>query len=165
MPKPNHMCPRCGAKLPVDRSCQQLCDELYGYTLTRGRGEFIHQHAVDAYAAQHIGKDTKPIALAAALIGLFLFADRGYTGRQVQQVHMDLGNHMKTWPLFEAPAKQAGLTVVEPLDVSPGPERDDKIKQWARAVWEMWRERHTDVERLLSESLQVSGGQRRPSRF
>jgi hypothetical protein len=125
-----------------------MCDELYAYTLSRDRGEFIHQHAVDAYAAQHIGKETKPIALAAALIGLFLFSERGRSGRQVQQVHMDLGNKMKTWPLFEAPADHARLTVMEPLSVPPGSERDDKIKQWARAVWDIWGERHMEVETL-----------------
>jgi hypothetical protein len=125
-----------------------MCDELYGYTLSRDRGEFIHQHAVDAYAAQHIGKDTKPIALAAALIGLFLFAERGYTGRKVQLEHMKLGNRMKTWPLLEAPRKYATLSAMDPLSVPPGPERDDNIRQWARAVWNMWREHHAQVERL-----------------
>jgi Family of unknown function (DUF5946) len=102
------VCPRCGAKLPARRSCQEMCDELYAYTLARDRSELIHQHAVDAYAAQHIGKDSKPIALAASLIGLYLFTARGYTGRQVQQVHMDLGNKMKTWLLFETPLNMPG---------------------------------------------------------
>ncbi len=153
----SQVCPRCGAKLPAGTSCQEMCDELYAYTLSRDRGEFIHQHAVDAYAAQHIGKDTKPIALAAALIGLFLFCERGHTGREVQRVHMDLGNKMKTWPLFEAPLEPARLTVMEPLSVPPGPERDERIKQWARAVWEMSRERHGEVEMLLGQALRRPG--------
>ena len=67
---------------------------------------------------------------------------------------MDLGNKMKTWPLFEAPAERARLTVMEPLSVPPGPERDERIKQWARAVWEMWGERHVEVERLLGQALE-----------
>ena len=148
MPEPFQVCSRCGANLPAGRSCQEMCDELYAYTLSRDRDEFIHQHVVDAYAAQHIGKDSKPIALAAALIGLFLFAERGYTGRQVQLEHMKLGNTMKTWPLFEAPEKYATLAVMDPLSAPPGPERDDKIKQWARAVWNMWEEHHMEVETL-----------------
>jgi Family of unknown function (DUF5946) len=128
-----------------------MCDELYAYTLAHGSREFIHQYVVDAYAAQHVGADTKPIAMAAALIGLFLFCERGYTGRQVQQAHMKLGNKMKTWPLFEAPAEHSGLTVTKPLSVAPGAERDETIKRWARAVWEMWRERHLEVENLLNQ--------------
>jgi len=61
---------------------------------------------------------------------------------------------MKTWPLFEVPEQPAKLNIRDPLDVTPGPERDHAIKLWARAVWEMWRERHSEVERLLSEGLQ-----------
>ncbi len=155
MVEPPQVCERCGAMLPAGRSCQEMCDELYAYTLARDRSEFIHQHAVDAYAAQHIGKDTKPIALAAALIGLFLFVERGYTGRQVQLEHMKLGNRMKTWPLFEAPGKYATLTVIEPLIVPPGSERDDQIKQWARAVWDGWKGRHAEVEMLYEGLLRL----------
>jgi hypothetical protein len=129
-----------------------VCDEVYAYTLTLGDGEFIHQHVVDAYAAQHVSNDTKPIAMAAALIGLYLFVERGYTGRQVQQAHMALGNKMKAWSLFEAPRQDATLTVVDPLSASPGPKRDQVIKQWARAVWAMWDEQHREVERLLSQA-------------
>ncbi len=132
-----------------------MCDKLYAYTLARDRGEFIHQHAVDAYAAQHIGAETKPVVLAAALIGLFLFVERGYSGREVQLEHMKLSNKMKVWPPFEAPKNHAGLTVMEALSVPAGAERDDKIKQWARAVWEMWRERHAEIEMLYEELLRL----------
>lgn len=142
-------CPRCGARLAEAQNCQALYDELSLYTFTRGREEFIHQHAVDAYAAQHVGEDTKPIALAAALIGLYLFAERNYSGLRVQQVHMQLGNKMKEWPLFPAPKQRATLTVADVLRAPEGNERDEMIRRWARAVWEMWRERHEEVEALL----------------
>ena len=143
----SNLCSICGGELPPSRTCQQLCDELYAYTLGLGDREFIHQHVVDAYAAQHVSSATKPIAIAASLIGLFLFVEQGYTGRQVQQVHMALGNKMKTWPPLETP-ERAALTVVNPLSASPGPLRDEAIKQWARAVWAMWQEQHGDVARL-----------------
>ena len=122
-------------------------DELFHYTLTHGGKEFIHQHVVDSYAAQHIGP--KPISLAGALIGLYLFVERCFTGREVQQAHMALGNRMKLWPLFPAPAAYAALTVVDPLAVPEGAERDEMIRNWAKSVWKMWKERHGEVERLL----------------
>jgi len=153
MPESIQVCSRCGAELPASKSCQEICDELYAYTLMHGSSEFIHQHVVDAYAAQHVGHDTKPIAMAAALMGLFLFVERGYTGRQVQLAHMKLGNKMKAWPLFEPPGRHATLTVVDPLREPPGCERDAKIKQWARAVWAMWQERHAEVETRLRADL------------
>ena len=146
-------CPRCGAALGEAPNCQALYDELSLYTITRGREEFIHQHAVDAYAAQHVGEDTKPIALAAALIGLFLFAEKNYSGVRVQQVHMQMGNKMKQWPLFPAPKHRAELTVADVLRTPEGAERDEMIRRWARVVWEMWSERHAEVEALFQSQI------------
>jgi hypothetical protein len=126
---------------------------LYAYTLARGDGEFIHQHVVDAYAAQHVTQDTKVVTLAAALIGLYLFVERGYNGREVQLEHMKLGKRMKSWPRFEAPRSRAELTVGEPWSTPPGPERDEKIRKWAREVWEMWGEHKAEVEALYQQRL------------
>lgn len=44
-------------------------DELQAYTLAHGDPAFIHQHVVDAWAAQHADEETKPIALTFALVG------------------------------------------------------------------------------------------------
>lgn len=151
------VCTSCGAELPPSRTCQQLCDELYAYTLALGDSEFIHQHVVDAYAAQHITQHTKPISQCAALVGLYLFAEQGYTGRQVQQGHMALGNAMKQWELLAVPAESARLTVCDVIAASPGKVRNERIKQWARAVWEMWRQRHAEVGAWTRARLQHSG--------
>ncbi len=47
-------------------------DELCCYTLSLRDAAFIHQHAVDAIAAQNADAQTKPIAIAFALVGLYL---------------------------------------------------------------------------------------------
>lgn len=143
------VCPDCGAKLPALTACRDVYHELTLYTLSHGQREFIHQHVVDAYAAQHVRKDTKPIALAAALIGLYLFAEKQYSGRQVQQVHMALGNRMKQWPLFPAPKTRATLTVMDALNAAAGLKRDQIICNWARSVWDMWKDRHAEVKELF----------------
>jgi hypothetical protein len=46
------------------------------YTLAHGDPSFIHQHVVDAFAAQTADDRTKPIKLALALIGLYLHVER-----------------------------------------------------------------------------------------
>lgn len=56
--------------------------------LSHGDAFFIHQVAVDAYAAQHAGPASKTITIAFALIGLCLLLERGYTGKAVQRAHM-----------------------------------------------------------------------------
>lgn len=87
-------CPGCGLRVPVSAACAderynasaecwQAYGELSAYTLARGYGAFIHQLAVDTYAAQHSGERVRPIGTAFALIGLYLTFERGYSGRQV----------------------------------------------------------------------------------
>ena len=149
MPAASNSCPLCGALLPASGSCQELYDELSLYTLTRGRQEFIHQHAVDAYAAQHATEHTKPIAVAAALIGLYLFAEHGYSGLEVQQAHMTLGNKMKNWPLLTIHRQKAKLNVADVLQAEAGLKRDQAIRDWTRAVWETWREHHEAIATWL----------------
>jgi len=62
-------------------------DALCAYTLTRGDAAFIHQHVVDAFAAQSADEATKPITLTFALVGLYLHVERQFTGREVQRAH------------------------------------------------------------------------------
>ena len=47
-------------------------NELSYYTLAHGDSAFIHQHVVDAYAAQHLRSSTSTIGAAFALAGLYL---------------------------------------------------------------------------------------------
>ncbi|HXG53369.1 MAG TPA: DUF5946 family protein, partial [candidate division Zixibacteria bacterium] len=59
---------------------QQSYEQLQCYTLGHGGLEFIHQHVVDAWAAQHADEQTKPIRLTFALVGLYLHVERGFSG-------------------------------------------------------------------------------------
>lgn len=46
--------------------------EFTCYTLAHRDPAFLHQHVVDAFAAQHADDSTKPITLVFALVGLYL---------------------------------------------------------------------------------------------
>src|SRR6186997_35548 len=88
-------------------------DELASYTLAHGDSAFIHQHVVDAFAAQHATEDSKPIGVAFALIGLYLHVERGRSGREVQQAHMRLGRQRREWPVFDLPATRGEVTIAD----------------------------------------------------
>ena len=130
------VCPGCGMRLPrledgvtnpqvnASAECQRLCHELSLYTLSQGDEFFIHQVAVDAYAAQHAGPASKPITVAFALIGLCLLLERNHTGKAVQRAHMRLANRSKQWPLFDPPAQKGSVTVANVLSTEPGIERE-----------------------------------------
>ena len=83
----------------VDDSYNELCY----YTLSHVGTNFIHQHAVDAFTAQHSLFEDKPIRLVFALVGLYLHIEKGFTGREVQLTHMMLANHKQPWPELVVP--------------------------------------------------------------
>jgi hypothetical protein len=135
-------------------SHEALYHELAYYTLSHPDPRFIHQHAVDAFAAQTADENSKPIKLAFALIGLFLHIEKGYSGREVQRAHMRLARHKKAWPQFRPPRDRGQIRVSDVLRASPGAERDRAIEDWAASVWQAWREHHDQVaEFARSEGL------------
>src|SRR5215813_12398106 len=103
-----------------EQSVRGAYDELCAYSLTHGDPAFIHQHVVDAYAAQHADAETKPITLTFALIGLYLMVERNFTGKQVQRVHMLLARRRKQWPTFALPEHRGSLTPNAVMDAKPG---------------------------------------------
>lgn len=135
---------------------ERAYNELTAWTLSRRDGEFIHQHVVDAWAAQHADQTTRPIAIAFSLIGLYLHLEKGFTGRQVQRAHMQLtqpagrGPGRKDWPLFPLPKDRGRMTACD-VWAAPEPERAKAIDQWCRSVWEAWRESHAAIVEFAGE--------------
>ena len=125
-------------------------DELCACTLAHGDPAFVHQHVVDAYAAQHAGEGTKPIGLTFALVGLYLHLVKGRTGREVQRVHMLLARQKQSWPAFPLPATRGSMTAVDVMAVPPGAGRDRAIDAWCASVWEAFRGSHRAIEDLLA---------------
>ena len=131
---------------------RDLHDEHCACTLAHGHPSFIHQHVVDAFAAQCADETTKPIAFA--LVGLYLHVERGSTGRDVQRVHMKLAraNARRQWPEFNQPESRGAVTVADVMSAPPGPERDQAIDGWCASVWDAWQaSRERVVEWLQSE--------------
>src|SRR5512141_1801944 len=94
---------------------QEQFEELCFYTLAQRDARFIHQHVVDAFAAQHADQHTKPITVAFALAGLYLHLEKRYSGRQVQLAHMQMANKRKQWPRFALPGTTGEVTVADVL--------------------------------------------------
>lgn len=120
-------------------------EELQLYTLALGDAEFAHQHVVDAWTLQHADERTQPIALAFALLGLYLHLERGFTGRQVQRVHMDLARRREPLPAFRVPPQRGALTVLDVMAAPPGPERLRALDEWCASVWRAYASEHEAV--------------------
>jgi hypothetical protein len=132
-------------------SNEDAYSELCCYTLTRGDSEFIHQHVVDAFAAQNADERTKPIKLTFALIGLYLHVEKQFSGREVQRAHQFLAQRKRTWPSFPLPHDRGSLTAADVMAAPAGSKRDEAIHNWCVAVWNAFRGSHQTVTELLQE--------------
>lgn len=131
------------------RAEEDAYNSLCAYTLARGDAAFIHQHVVDAYAAQRADQGTRPVKIAFALVGLYLLIERRFTGRQVQLVHMRLGHFKHEWPRFLLPEHRGALTAVEVMAAREGSERDAAIHSWCASVWASYAGHREAVADLL----------------
>ena len=124
-------------------------DEVYVYTM--GRPGFILQHVVDAFAVQTATPDTKPLTLVFGLLGLYLHLERNFSGRQVQEVHIQLGRRKREWPRIDLPDDRGRLTVLDVFAAPAGSERDNAIENWCRSVWSAYARNHETIITLLRE--------------
>ncbi len=127
--------------------------ELCAYTLAHPDPSFIHQHVVDAFAAQRADRDTRPITLVFALVGLYLLTERNFSGRQVQRVHMLLARRRRQWPSFDIPGHRGDISVNDVMAADPGATRDQLIKEWAASVWEAYRASRDKLVALVETEL------------
>src|SRR5262245_25864803 len=102
-------------------------DALCAYTLTHGGAAFIHQHVVDAFAAQSADEHARPIGVTFALVGLYLHVERAFTGRQVQRTHMLMARRKRSWPAFILPDERGAITARTVLSAPAGIARDKAI--------------------------------------
>jgi len=139
-------------------SDQDLYNELAFYTLETLElrdPEFIHQHIVDAFAVQHAGPESKPIAIVFGLIGLYLYLEKNFTGRQVQRAHMQMARNRKRWSAPSIPQRSATIGVADVLAAPPGPARNAMIRRWCEAVWHDWQHGRSQIAALAQQELNI----------
>jgi hypothetical protein len=140
---------------PDMTSDKELYNELTYYTLSHSDPSFIHQHVVDAFAAQNADEQPKAIASVFGLIGLYLYVEKGLTGKQVQRAHMQLAKRRKKWPKLSLPEQRGSITVSDVVKVSPGIQRDKMIRAWCASVWEAWKASRSEVLALIPDDLGI----------
>jgi len=128
---------------------EQAYHEISAYTLTHGDPTFIHQHVVDAWAAQNASAQSNPISVVFALVGLYLHVECGFTGREVQRAHMKLGRHQEPWSVGPLPATRGTITTRDVIAAPEGDARDAMIHEWSADVWKAYAESHERVMELL----------------
>lgn len=132
---------------------QEQYNELSFYTLALKDKNFIHQHVVDAHAAQTADGNTKPITIFFSLAGLYLFVEKHCTGRQVQDAHLQMAKKPKEYPKIILPERRGDITVRDVLDASAGADRDEMILKWCIVVWTAYSDQHEKIISLTDKLL------------
>lgn len=128
-----------------------LYAELAYYTLShQDMKYFIHQHFVDAWQAQLADEHAKPIAIIFSLAGLYLFLEKKFTGREVQEAHMRMARNKLHWPEIALPAGRGEIRIEDVLACSPGKERDEMISSWCASVWDAYKGEQETIRVLVN---------------
>ncbi len=125
------------------------CDEVYVYSMNRPG--FMLQHVLDACAAQTADDSRKPISVMFGLIGLYLYIEKGYSGRRVQAIHRELARKKREWPRVPLPEARGSVTATDVLAVPAGPQRDLAIHDWCSSVWTAFAGNQPIIIALLQE--------------
>lgn len=135
---------------------EDIYNELYAYTLQHPDPSFIHQHAVDAYACQHADESTKAITIVFGLVGLYLYLEKDYSGKQVQKAHMQLAKRRRQWVRPPLPKERGSVTIADVVGAPPGKQRDAHIHDWCVSVWDAWKQDRGQIVALVRDELGVS---------
>ena len=135
--------PPAASQEPVSPDAEAAYHAVMAYTLSLGDAAFLHQHVVDAWGAQQAQPGGSPIRVFFSVVGLYLLAEHGFSGRAVQLAHMRLANApggagRREWPLAPLPAARGALGAMEVLAAPAGDARDALIRRWALSVWEAY---------------------------
>ena len=129
-------------------------DALYAYTLAHTGVGFVHQHVVDAMAAQDADDATTPRQLIFALVGLYLHVERHESGRYVQRVHAALAQQRVSLPAIALPVDRGAITAADVLATAAGPERDAMISTWCASVWSAYASARLQIVGLVERAQQ-----------
>lgn len=69
----------------------------------------------------------------------------------MQQAHMALAQHKRSWPSFALPDERGSVTASQVMATPAGPERDQATDAWCASVWDAYRESHKAVAELLEQ--------------
>lgn len=124
-------------------------NELSFYTLSHNPETFIHQHIVDAQGAQTADLHTKQIRVIFSLVGLCLYLEKDFTGKQVQHFHMKMAKNKIKWPDVELPNLRGAIFVSDVLEAPEGAERDKMIHDWCVEVWDAYKSQQSVIVDLI----------------
>lgn len=150
----NDVCEACGAAVPGGRTgCETLFHELIAREFGDYRYGRIHRLTVDAYSLQHPEQYMRSgKSFAAHLTGICAALEREDTAAVNDTVQRWLSTNPNVEKPAHLPQQRGGLTVAHVHAAATPEEHVERVRQWARSVWEAWSEHHALARQLIAEA-------------
>lgn len=159
-------CVGCGALFPegdgpVHRYMDSSpgCWAAFGEVLAREYGDpvygKVHRLTVDAYAAQHSGRESPQTvqSVAVHLISLSLVLERGVDARRATSAIRAAASRKGAFRWLPPPSPPGDLTVADVVRARNAGEHVAAVEAWARTVWLAWSCHHDTVRAWTSDLL------------
>ena len=144
------VCEDCGAVVADGKvGCLKLFEEVIAKEFGDYRYGKIHRLTVDAYSLQHpdvymrSGK-----SFAAHLTGIFAALEADDALAVNQAVRTWLSTNPKIEKPARLPEQRGNLTISFIHSAACADEHTERVREWAREVWNAWSEHH-DLAKLL----------------
>jgi len=165
-PPRQRVCPGCGLTLPASDGAfyegyyntSPECWTVYTGVLATEYGNpaqvwQVHQLTVDTYALQHAGGGHPDKSIGVHLAGLYLVFERGLPPTRVAPQIQRLASRVQRWPRFAPPASTGSLTVKDVAQSGSPTAHAERVREWARTVWDAWSGHHAAVADLVDGFL------------
>lgn len=151
------MLPKSGGTTHRYAGASPECWAAFGAVSEKEYGDFryarVHGLSVDACFAQHPGEPSPRAirSVAVHLVGLSLQMERDLRPGELYAVHKRMSSAAKEgkgdifW--MEPPASLGELMILYVLGVKGPDEHGERVREWARSVWEAWSPHHETVRR------------------
>jgi hypothetical protein len=166
-------CIGCGATVPdvdypawrpdkypaaTSSGCYKIyCEEILVREYSDWNYPPIHRLTVDAYAAQHPGRETpqttQSVIVHLTSINLVLSKDVS-SGTVTDKIGYLTDHHNDDFSCLEPPANRGDVTVVDVAQACDLEEHTALVEEWARSVWEAWEKHHSAIEQWTQRAVE-----------
>ena len=112
--------------------------------------DFDHQYLVDIFCCETYAPETKPISIAFALVGLYLFLEKDFSWKLIQNFHKHLSKQNIILPQISIHIKNPEF-LIEDMIKLPINERKQKFKFRASQVRNIYSQDDKNNIKLLTE--------------
>ncbi|HEY0079617.1 MAG TPA: DUF5946 family protein [Pyrinomonadaceae bacterium] len=150
----NDICEDCGAIVAQGRAgCLKIFEEILAREFGDYRYGRIHRLTVDAYSLQHPDSYMRSgKSFAAHLTGMCAALEDEQAPALNQVVQKWLSTNPNIDKPTQLPKQRGNLTVAYIHAASNADEHVERVRQWARDVWNAWSEHHALARQLIDEA-------------